>query len=49
MNDIALTLNQTSPELEEWLPPTDARFWPDMRLFEIGEGEKCTVEKLWME
>lgn len=39
-SDFALCLNQTSPDLEKLLPPTDSRFRPDNRCMERGESEE---------
>lgn len=48
-NDFALNLNYLDDELAENLPPTDSRFWPDMRAFENGKFEYAENEKRWLE
>jgi len=46
-----MTLNETTPDIEDKLPPTDSRFRPDVRALEEGdidtaEEEKARVEDL---
>lgn len=49
MDEVALTLNQIPDHLRGKLPPTDARFRPDMRLMEEGDFAQATKEKHRME
>jgi hypothetical protein len=48
-SELSMALNQLTPEVAKQLPPTDARFRPDMRLMENGDGDGSTAEKLRLE
>ena len=44
MTHWVMTLNETSPELEQLLPPTDTRLRADIRALDQGIYDKaCTI------
>lgn len=49
LTPFAISLNETTPELVEKLPPTDSRLRPDQRHLENGEYELANSEKLRLE
>ncbi|KAJ2773843.1 hypothetical protein IWQ56_000831, partial [Coemansia nantahalensis] len=49
LTTFAMSLNDTSPELEPYLCPTDSRFRPDQRAMETGEYEQADEEKSRLE
>ncbi|GLI63141.1 hypothetical protein VaNZ11_006049 [Volvox africanus] len=49
MTRFALGLNDPADPVVPHLPPTDARFRPDMRALELGEWNRATSEKLRLE
>ncbi|GLC39400.1 hypothetical protein PLESTM_000892700 [Pleodorina starrii] len=49
MTKFALGLNDPADPVVPHLPPTDARFRPDMRALELGEWNRATSEKLRLE
>ena len=42
MSSWVMTLNETSPELEQLLPPTDTRLRADIRALEQGVYDKAS-------
>ena len=49
LNYFAIQLNQLTDEMQSVLPPTDARFRPDLRAWEDGNFDLATTEKDRME
>ncbi|KAI9141962.1 Oxysterol-binding protein, partial [Paraphysoderma sedebokerense] len=45
----AIELNEITPDLPLYLPPTDTRYRPDQRLFEEGKLSEAETEKIRLE
>ncbi|PWN52795.1 hypothetical protein IE53DRAFT_250019 [Violaceomyces palustris] len=45
LNPYAIRLNDLPKGLRQWLPPTDCRLRPDLRLFESGKFDEADVMK----
>lgn len=49
LSPFAISLNEVTPGLPDYLPPTDSRLRPDQRHLENGEYELANAEKLRLE